>query len=114
MSIKPKVWLTVWMPFTINHFTSRLNASCRVTIVMSVQHGVWVSPGLVVTGRDSCPEGRMFESQHCILDGHFAHVFVVKIVCLKRRKRGREWLSENRQCPLNQELRIFRLKITPR
>ena len=26
------------------------------------------SPGLVVMGGDSCPEGRRFESQHCILD----------------------------------------------
>ena len=41
----------------------------------------WVGgPGLVVMGRDSCPEGRVFESQHCILDGHFSHLFVVKIV----------------------------------
>ena len=36
-----------------------------------------------------------FESQHCILDGHFSHIFVVKIVMtnLKRPKindiRGR-------------------------
>ena len=35
------------------------------------------SPGLVVMGRDS---GRGFESRHCILVGHFSHIFVVKIV----------------------------------
>ena len=29
------------------------------------------SPGLVVMGRDSCSEGRGFEFQHRILDGHF-------------------------------------------
>ena len=29
------------------------------------------SPGLVVMGGDSCPEGRGFEFQHCILAGHF-------------------------------------------
>ena len=34
------------------------------------------SPGLVVTGGDSCSEGHGFESQHHILDGHFSHLFV--------------------------------------
>ena len=29
------------------------------------------SPGLVVMGRDSCSEGRGFESQHRKLNGHF-------------------------------------------
>ena len=28
-------------------------------------------PGQVVIGGDSCSEGREFESQHRILDGHF-------------------------------------------
>ena len=37
-------------------------------------------PGLVVMGGDSCSEGRVFESQHCILDGHFSCLFVVRIV----------------------------------
>ena len=38
------------------------------------------SPGLVVIGRDSRSKGRGFESRHRILDGHFSHIFVVKIV----------------------------------
>ena len=38
------------------------------------------SPGLVVMGGDSCSEGRGFESQHHILDGHVSHLFVVKNV----------------------------------
>ena len=29
------------------------------------------SPGLVTVGGDSCSKGCEFESQHCILDGHF-------------------------------------------
>ena len=29
------------------------------------------SPGLVIMGGDSCPEGRGFESHHRLLDGHF-------------------------------------------
>ena len=39
------------------------------------------SPGLVVMGGDSCSEGRGFQSQRNILDGHnsFSHIFVVKI-----------------------------------
>ena len=38
-----------------------------------------MSPGLVVKGGDSCSEGPGFESK-CILDGHFSHLFVIKIV----------------------------------
>ena len=36
-------------------------------------------PGLVVTGGDSCPDGREFESHHHKLDGHFSQIFVVKL-----------------------------------
>ena len=34
----------------------------------------------MVMGGDSCSKGRGFESQHCILVGHFSHLFVVRIV----------------------------------
>ena len=46
------------------------------------------SPGLVVMGGESCSEGRGFKSRYHILDGHFSHIFVVKICnfCLKRPK----------------------------
>ena len=39
-------------------------------------------------GGDSHSKGCGFESQHRILDGHFSHIFVVKIcnVCLQRPK----------------------------
>ena len=43
----------------------------------------------MVMGGDSCPEGHGFESQHCILDGHFSHISVVKIVVLV-------WKDENK------------------
>ena len=46
------------------------------------QHKMGGSPGLVVMGRDSHSEGRGFDSQHRILDGHFSHLFVVKIVMM--------------------------------
>ena len=38
------------------------------------------SCGLVVMGGDSCSEGLGVESQHCILEGHFSLIFVVKFV----------------------------------
>ena len=40
------------------------------------------SPGLVVMGRYSHSECRGFESRYHILDGHFSHIFVVKIVIM--------------------------------
>ena len=38
------------------------------------------SPGLVVMGGDLHSRGCEFESQHRILDVHYSHIFVVKIV----------------------------------
>ena len=34
----------------------------------------------MVKGRDSRSKGHGFESRHRILDGHFSHIIVVKIV----------------------------------
>ena len=34
----------------------------------------------MVIGGDSCFEYCGFESQHCMLDGHFSFIIVVKIV----------------------------------
>ena len=49
----------------------------------------------MVMGRDSCSEGRGFESRRRILDGHFSHI-VKGLWCLfekteNERKRGRGW-----------------------
>ena len=46
----------------------------------------------MVMGRDSCSKGCGFKSQHHILDGHFSHLFVVKIVMLfeKTKINGKE------------------------
>ena len=38
------------------------------------------SPFLVVMEGDSCSEGSGFESQNHLMDGHFSHLLVVKIV----------------------------------
>ena len=35
------------------------------------------TPGLVVMGGDSCSKGCEFESRHCILDGHFSHMYLL-------------------------------------
>ena len=43
------------------------------------------SPGLVVIGGDSSFQGCGFKSQHCILDGHFSHLFAAKNVMLFER-----------------------------
>ena len=57
---------------------------------------------LLVMGGDSCSKGRGFESQHCILDGHFFTLICCKTcndVCLKRPKindkRGRGLFLKN-------------------
>ena len=40
----------------------------------------------MVMGGDSCSEGCGFKSQHSILEGHFSHLFVVKIVMFVLKK----------------------------
>ena len=41
----------------------------------------------MVMGGDSCSKGREFEYRHHALDGHFSHLFVVKIVmCVEKMK----------------------------
>ena len=43
----------------------------------------------MVMGGDSCSEGCGFESQHCKLDGHFSHLFVVRIVLLVQKEENK-------------------------
>ena len=40
------------------------------------------APGLVVMGGGSGSKCCGFKFQHCILDGHFSHIFAVKIVMM--------------------------------
>ena len=40
------------------------------------------SPGLVVTGGDLTSEGCGFESQHCVLHGHYCTIISCKIVLM--------------------------------
>ena len=66
---------------------------CAVGILQEAKRGWGGSPGLVVMGRDSHSKGCGFDSWCRILDGHFSHLFVVKIVKFvwkdrkKRKKR---------------------------
>ena len=45
---------------------------------------------LVVMVGDSCSKGRGFKSQHHILEGHFSHLFVVKLVLYKTKINQKE------------------------
>ena len=49
------------------------------------------SPGQVVMGGDSWTGGRRFQSQHHILDVHFSHLFVVKIVMCVWKDENKRW-----------------------
>ena len=43
----------------------------------------------MVMGGDSGAKGREFESRYSILDGHFSHFFVVKIVMCVRKDKNK-------------------------
>ena len=73
--------------------SSNFNSLLKTVWLISFAHQIIIykggSPGLVVLGEDSCSKGHELESQHHILDGHFSHLFVVKIVmCV--------WKDENK------------------
>ena len=63
------------------------------------------SPGQVFMEGDSCSDGCGFESRHYLLDGHFSHIIVVKVVTIvwkdkNKRKRGWGWpFKKRKRCP---------------
>ena len=57
------------------HLTNVLPIALLPTWIITI-----ILLGLVVMERDSDSKGRGFNSPHCILGGHFSHIFVVKIV----------------------------------
>ena len=66
--------------WSADYFVSSFSSSSLSKLFKEkIENSGW-SHGLVVLGGDSCPEGCGFESLHCILYGHFSHLFVVKIV----------------------------------
>ena len=76
------------------------------------------SPGLVIMGGDSCSIGCEFESRHCILDGHFSHLIVVKIVMFvwkdeNKWKRGRGWPILKKTSNLRLKFTEYRLLLQP-
>ena len=44
----------------------------------------------MVMGGNSCTKGRRFEFQHRILDGHFSHLFLVKMSSLFEKTKINE------------------------
>ena len=44
----------------------------------------------MVMGGDSSPQGCGFDSQNCILDGHFLHKFAGKMKCLFEKTKIKE------------------------
>ena len=44
----------------------------------------------MVMGGDPSPEGCGFKSQHCILDGHFSHAFVVMMVIFVSKDKNKQ------------------------
>ena len=53
------------------------------------------SLGLVVMGGASCTKGHGFESQHRIPDGHFSHLFVVRIVTFLSKDKNKQKEAED-------------------
>ena len=49
------------------------NVESKQMCVIKLDRTLGRSPGLVVTGDDSCLRGCGFESRHRILDGYFSH-----------------------------------------
>ena len=83
-----KTWdySTIWSK-VVEQLVERLNLKrLKQRVWIQLCRSLGMSPGLVVMGGDSCSEGRWFESQYSILDGHFSHWFVVKIVMFSCRK----------------------------
>ena len=77
-----KTWdySTIWSK-AVEQLVERLNLKrLKQRVWIQLCRSLGMSPGLVVMGGDSCSEGRWFESQHRILDGHYSHIFVVKNV----------------------------------
>ena len=46
-------------------------------------------------GGDSCSEGHGLQSQYCILDGYFKHLFAVNFVCLFEKTKTNEKEAED-------------------
>ena len=61
----------------------------KVFMVKQKFYSMGGTPGLVVMGGDSWSEGNGFESQHCMLDGHFTTLSCCKNcnVCLKKQNK---------------------------
>ena len=93
-------WVQCYMLSSFTNATMLCNGTGPQPLSMVSNHTskYWSdgSPGLVVMGGDSCSKDCEFESWLHILDGHFPHLFVVKIIASvwkdeNKWKRGRGW-----------------------
>ena len=61
----------------------KMNIICATQKVVDKQQSeLGGSTGLVVMGGDSSSKGCGLKSRHCILDGYFSHIFVVRVVII--------------------------------
>ena len=67
----------------------------RQIVNHSISKQTNIKHGLVVMGEDSCSKGCGFKSQHHILDGHFSHIFVVKIGMLEKTKINEKGVEDS-------------------
>ena len=103
---------TVRIELKLLRFWSEMGGHCAIYTAVQLLILIilgW-SPGLEVVGGGSCSECCGFESQHHIPDGHFAHLFVVKIVMFvwkdkNKWKRGRGWPIFKK--PFDNEPKLF-------
>ena len=73
---KRNAWSTITASASLR-FASTRSASLEIRTAVRIENCHGGSPGLVVRGGDSSYEGRGFESQHPILDGHF-HIYLLQ------------------------------------
>ena len=87
------VWLALWWTFTT--FCILFSTFCESAEETRplTKDARKESPDLVVMGGDSCYEGCGFESQHHLLNRHFSHIFVVKMVMFLLWSCGRYYNS---------------------
>ena len=87
----PPIWIPPLpspIPCSLQEMASRwYHRSVCLDFTIEVYGG---SPGLMELRGDSYSKGHEFESHHCILEGRFSHLFVVKIGCVFEKTKNQE------------------------
>ena len=74
INTRPTITYLIWT------FNLKVYFSLQLALKCSFNQCCKKTTYWVEMGGDSCSEGHRFESQQCLLDGHFSHIFVVKFV----------------------------------